>query len=165
MPSYYLIARNNQGNAQVLVIQPFVGPAKTLFDLEYETLLQRERVRIATQLRDIIRRSLRLYRTTGSMPDLYGRASHSSAERSYMRSLWMLPQRLWSFLVRRNLLRSHNLMVTTLGQPQLVLVDYDPVQRSAFYRKVYYLVRWLLFFRDHALILIMRRGGKVPRAE
>ncbi len=165
LPNYYLIARDNQGRAQIVVIQPFAGPAQALYDLEYASLLPSERAILATQLRDIIRRSLRLYRTTGSMPDLYGRASHSRVERSRMRSMWMLPQRLWSFLVQRNLLRSHNLMAVTLGQPQIVLVDYDPVRRSALYRKIYYLVRWLLFFRDHALILIMRRGGNVPRAE
>ena len=164
LPSSYLIAGDSQAHAQVLVIQPFAGPAKALFDLEYDSLSPSERATLATQLHDIIRRSLHLYRTTGSMPDLYGRSSQSSAERSRMRSLWMLPQRLWSFLVQRNLLRSHNLLVTTIGQPQIVLVDYDPVRRSALYRKIYYLVRWLLFFRDHALILVMRRGGNVPKA-
>jgi hypothetical protein len=39
-----------------------------------------------------------------------------------------------------------------------VLVDYDAVRRNQLYRRVYYLVRWFLFWRDHALILLMRKG-------
>jgi hypothetical protein len=166
LPNYYVVATDSDQRAQVLTVQPFAGPAKPLFDLDYAALSPEQRASIAEQLRDIIRRSLRLYKTTGKMPDLYGRASHSSAERSRMRSIWMLPHRMWSFLVLRNLLRSHNLMaVMHPGEaPQIVLVDYDPVRRSELYRRIYYLVRWLLFFRDHALILLMKRGADIPRA-
>jgi hypothetical protein len=47
-----------------------------------------------------------------------------------------------------------------------VLVDYDAVRRGRLYRRVYYLVRWFLFWRDHALIMLMGkgRGGAVPVA-
>lgn len=165
VPSYYVIARDGAGRAQVLVIQPFVGRARPLFSIDYEALSAVERAAIADQLRDIIRRSLRQYRETGIMPDLYGRSSSSSDERSRSRSIMMLPHRLWSFLVQRNLLRSHNLLAMMSGRPQLCLVDYDPVRRGQLYRRIYYLVRWLLFFRDHMLILLMRRGARVPRAE
>jgi hypothetical protein len=165
LPSHYLIARDNTGRAQVLVIQPFVGPACALYDLDYGELSSEQRRALADQLRDIIRRSLRHYGATGSMPDLYGRSSASSAERTRMRGLRMLPRRLWSFLAQRNLLRSHNLMRVTDGAPRVVLVDYDPVRRGRLYRAVYYLTRWMLFWRDHTLILLMRRGAPIPRAE
>jgi hypothetical protein len=167
LPSYYAIATDAQQRAQVLVIQPFAGPAQALYNLDYETLSSRQRAVLAEQLRDIIRRSLHLYKTNGSMPDLYGRESPNRAARSQMRSIWMMPNRIWSFLVQRNLLRSHNLMVLLHPdtEPRIVLVDYDPVRRSALYRRIYYLVRWFLFFRDHALIVLMKRGSRVPRAE
>jgi hypothetical protein len=61
-------------------------------------------------------------------------------------------------------MRSHNLMITDPPERRLVLIDYDIVRRSKFYRAIYYAVRWLLFWRDHALIMVMRRGGPVPKA-
>jgi hypothetical protein len=76
----------------------------------------------------------------------------------------MLPRRLWSFIVQRNLLRAHNLMVTDAPECRVVLVDYDLVRRSWLYRKVYYTVRLLLFARDWLLIWWMERGGSVPRS-
>jgi hypothetical protein len=65
---------------------------------------------------------------------------------------------LWSFLVKRNLLRSHNLLLTAAPDRRVVLVDYDAVRRGPLYRRIYYIVRWFLFWRDHALILLMRQG-------
>ena len=90
--------------------------ARPLFDLRYRDLERGERARVASQLREIVRRALSFYRETGSMPDLYGRTSTSSAERRRLNTPMMLPWRLWSFLVQRNLLRSHKnpLMMTTL---------------------------------------------------
>lgn len=160
VPSYYLIARDSTNRAQVLVIQPYAGPGKPLYDLDYTQFSAAERQAIADQLRDVIRRSLRHYRLTGSMPDLYGRTSSSDAERTRMRAIGMLPQRLWSFLVQRNLLRSHNLLLRQEHQNiQVILVDYDPVRRSKLYRLIYYFTRWILIWRDHFLILVMRRGN------
>ena len=164
IPSYYLVARDNAGQVQVLVLQPFLAGAQPLFDLDYAALSTGEREIIATQLREIIRRSLSFYRQTGNMPDLYGRSSGSATERVRQKSLVMLPQRLWSFLIQRNLLRSHNLMLTTEPDQRVVLVDYDFVRRSALYRAIYFSVRWMLFWRDHILITLMRRSGKVLRA-
>jgi hypothetical protein len=92
------------------------------------------------------------------MPDLYGRTSRSSAERARLNGPLMLPWRLWSFLVKRNLLRSHNLLLTTEPDRRVVLIDYDTVRRGNLYRRIYYLVRWFLFWRDHALIVLMRKG-------
>ncbi|HEU5101927.1 MAG TPA: hypothetical protein VFU22_23055 [Roseiflexaceae bacterium] len=162
IPSYYVVARDNTGKAQVLVIQPYLEGARQLFDIDYQALNQHERSGIATQLREIIRRSLSFYRTTASMPDLYGRTSASAAERARMNKPWMLPRRLWSFLVQRNLLRAHNLLLTPAPGYRIVLVDYDIVRRGWLYRLIYFAVRWILFWRDHALILLMRSGGRVP---
>jgi hypothetical protein len=164
VPSYYVVARDDDGQAQVLVIQPFVGGARPLYDVDYEALDSGERAQVASRLREIIRRSLRFFRATGSMPDLYGRTSTSAAERARLNAPRMLPWRLWSFLVKRNLLRSHNLLLTEAPERRVVLIDYDFVRRGRLYRAVYYAVRWLLFWRDHALIQLMRRGGRVPKA-
>lgn len=161
IPSEYIVARDTQEHAQVLVIQPLLHDARPLYDLDYHALSSAERAAVATQLREIIARSLRFYRATGSMPDLYGRTSASATERRRNNNLLMLPQRMWSFVVQRNLLRSHNLMRAADGQ--IVLVDYDIVRRGRLYRQLYYAVRWMLFWRDHALVLLMRKGSAVPR--
>ncbi|NOK61425.1 MAG: hypothetical protein GFH27_549311n168 [Chloroflexi bacterium AL-W] len=165
IPSYYLISRDSDGHVQVLVLQPFLAQARQLYDIDYSTLSKAERVCIASQLRDIISRSLVFYRNTGSMPDLYGRTSTSKAERAHLNKTHMLPWRLWSFLVRRNLLRSHNLMLTDAPERRIILVDYDIVRRSKLYKRVYYAVRWFLFWRDHTLIELMRRSGFVPKRQ
>jgi hypothetical protein len=110
IPSEYVIARDSKGEVQIVVVQPFVADARPLFDLDYGRLDRERRDAIAHQLNDVIRRSLAFYRTTGSMPDLYGRSSTSSEERRRLNGPLMLPWRLWSFLVKRNLLRAHNLM-------------------------------------------------------
>lgn len=156
IPSFYLIADDSAHHAQVLVIQPFLEGARPLAALDYDAMPKLERRSIAIQLRDIIARSLRFYGDSGSMPDLYGRASKSHEERRRNNSLAALPERMWSFLVERNLLRSHNLMYTEDGR--VVLVDYDVVRRGWLYRKVYFTVRWVLFWRDHLLIHLMRKG-------
>jgi hypothetical protein len=161
--SEYVIARDSAGHVQVLVVQPFLHGAHQLHDIDYASLTDAERASIAAQLRDIIRRSLAFYRETGSMPDLYGRTSQSAAERARLNRPLMLPWRLWSFLVERNLLRSHNLMLTDEPERRVVLVDYDIVRRGRLYRQIYYLVRWFLFWRDHALILLMRKSRAVPQ--
>lgn len=164
IPNYYLISRDNDGQIQVLVIQPYVANSRPLYTIDYNSLNADERSHIARQLRDIIRRSLAMYRMQGRMPDLYGRSTTSSKERKQLNAPSMLPWRLWSFLVQRNLLRSHNLMVTSAPEYRIVFIDYDIVRRSKLYRSIYYTVRWLLFWRDHFLIWLMKRGGPVPKA-
>jgi hypothetical protein len=163
IPTYYVVARDSDGQAQALAIQPFLAGAKPLFDVHYRALKDHERAKVAAQLREIIRRALSLYCLTGSMPDLYGRTSASADERRKLNGPLMLPWRLWSFLVQRNLLRSHNLMLTAAPERRVVLVDYDFVRKSRLYRSIYYAVRWMLFWRDHILILLMRRGTHIPK--
>jgi hypothetical protein len=165
IPSYYVVSADDSGRAQVLVVQPHLAGATPLFDIDYTALSPASRSAIAHELRDIVRRSLTFYRLSGSMPDLYGRNSGSRAERRRLNGPLMLPRRLWSFLVRRNLLRSRNLMLTAQPPHHIVLVDYDTVRRGLLYRAVYFAVRWMLFWRDHALIVAMRQGGHVPRGE
>lgn len=161
IPSDYLIARNSAGELEVLVLQPFLKDAQPLYHLEYERMEPQQREQIASQLRDIIHRSLAMYAEEGSMPDLYGRTSSNPSERQRLNKPWMLPWRLWSFIVQRNLLRAHNLMWVP-SEGRIVLVDYDFVRRSELYRKVYYSVRRLLFWRDRILMAFMRRGFRVP---
>ncbi len=156
--SQYVLARDEGGRVQVLVVQPFIERAHALSHVDYRALSPADRRCIATQLREIIRRSLQFYRCTGRMPDLYGRSSTTPDERRRLNRPWMLPYRLWSFLVQRNLLRSHNLLLTEAPELRIVLVDYDLVRRGWVYRRVYYAVRWLLFWRDWVLIALMSRG-------
>ena len=164
IPSYYLIACDSDSRVQVLVIQPFVAHAHPLCNVDYTTLSADERNHVAAQLRALIKRALNFYANTRSMPDLYGRTSTSAAERKRLRSPWRIPERLWSFVARRNLLRSQNLLLTNAPECRIVLVDYDFVRRGSFYRRVYYTVRQVLFWRDQGLIWRMQWGAKVPQA-
>ena len=165
IPNYFVITQNNEGQAQLLVLQPYLSQAQPLFNVDYTSLSKAERKKIAEQLRRIIRRSLKYYPIIHSLPDLYGRSSRNKAERKRLNAHHMLPWRLWSFLAKRNILRSHNLMLTNESDPRIILVDYDPVQRSKLYRFVYYTVRRLLFYlRDYMLIWVMQMTGFVPKA-
>ncbi len=159
IPTFFIVARNSQGEVQPVAIQPYICHAQSLFEVDYRALDASERRRIAAQLRSIIRRSLEFYRKTGAMPDLYGRLSHSKVERERRNAPCRLPQRIWSFLVQRTLLRSHNLMLTPAPEHRIILVDYDPVKRSTIYRYIYYQVRRVLFLRDYLLIALMERTG------
>lgn len=159
--THYLITRDSAGEVQPVAVQPFLVHARPLHDIAYNTLSQRERNHIARELRDVVRRALSFYRTTGEMPDLYGRSSRNQAERQRLNRPWMLPWRIWGFLVRRTLLRSNNLILTSEPQPRLILIDYDTVRRGWLYRRTYFAVRWFLFIRDHLLILWMQWGGTV----
>ena len=161
IPSYYLLARDSAGQVQTVVVQPFLQGGRALFAVDYAALSEDERHAVAGELREIIRRSLSFYRATGSMPDLYGRSSGSTAERASQKRLAMLPRRMWSFLVQRNLLTAHNLVLTPAPERRVVLVDYDFVRRGRLYRMIYFVVRWMLFWRDHTLIMLLRRG-KAP---
>lgn len=162
IPVDFVISRDSAGQLQILVVQPFIANAQPLYSLNYATLSDKERARIAKQLRDIIRRALTMYRARGCMPDLYGRTSASKAARIAHNAPHMLPWRLWGFLVKRTLLRSNNLLVSNDAERRIVLIDYDIVMRSKLYRQIYYAIRWLLFWRDHLLIAFMRRGAPVP---
>lgn len=157
LASLYLIVCDSHGEIQPLVIQPFLSDARPLAEVDLRALSPAERARMADQLEAIIRRATRLYARAGFMPDLYGRTSSSSAERRRLNGPLMLPWRVWSFLVERTLLRSHNLMCA--GDGRLVLVDYDTVRRGPLYRAVYFFVRYLLFWRDRAAIWALLRRG------
>ena len=158
IPSHYVVSCDADGLIQIVVVQPFLAHARPLFALPYARLDADERRAIAAQLNAIIDRTLHFYRRTRFMPDLYGLTSTSTAERRGMRSPLRFPALLWEFLVRRNLLRSHNLLLTSEGQ--VVLVDYDLVRWPLLVRRVYFAVRRLLHWRDRWLIRRMLRGSR-----
>ena len=158
IPSYYILSRDSAGKVQVLVIQPFIQSARPLYKVDYTALSADERREVADQLCEIIRRQLVLYRETGYMPDLYGLSSTSRADRLRMRTPHMLPWHVWSFLVRRNLLCSSNLLLTDGPRHQIVLVDYDLVPWHPLLRRIYFAVRRLLCWRDYLLITGMEHG-------
>ena len=164
IPNYYFIARNSAGQIQTVAVQPYLDSARQLFEVDYAALNRTERREIARQLRLIIAQALKMYQQAGCMPDLYGRTNGSQAERQRNNAPHMLPKRLWSFMVKRNLLRSHNLMLKHDQGPKVMLVDYDPVERSKLYLLVYYTARRLLFLRDMVLIWLMEKWGYVPGA-
>lgn len=162
IPNYFFVTRDSAGQAKPVVVQPYVCNARPLCEADYSALSPEEREQIAVQLREIIRRSLDFYRRTGCMPDLYGRLSRNSAERRRSNSLLRLPERMWSFLVQRTLLRSHNLLLSGSPERRLLLVDYDPVQKGWLYRTLYYAARVVLFLRDWVLIRRMENGVPSP---
>lgn len=164
IPNYFLIAANAAGEAQLLALQPFHEDARSLYSLDYKALSFGERCDLAQQLLHIIYRSLGSYRKRGWMPDLYGRTSRSSAERTENNRWYRFPWRVWSFVVERNLLRANNLMLTDEADPRVILVDYDPVTRSKLYQRIYYALRAVLFLRDLILIGVMVLTGRVPGA-
>jgi hypothetical protein len=163
IPSYHLIARDSAGQVQVIVVQPYIRHARPLFEVDYSRLSPTERRHVADQLEDIIRRALNFYRQTGRMPDLYGRISRSKNERRLLNTPRMLLWRLWGFLVKRHLLRSHNLLLTDAPERRIVLIDYDALRQGWLYQLTYYTVRQLLFLRDWLLIQRLRRSGKVSK--
>jgi hypothetical protein len=155
IPSDYIISRDSSGRAQVLVLQPFLHDAHPLYGLRYAAMTPAERHELGTHLLTIIKRAEAMYREQGAMPDLYGRTSSNHEERRRNRSLLNLPKRMWSFLVERTLLRSHNLMRTSDPERPVVLVDYDFVRQGRLYRRVYFLVRKVLFYRDRLAIRLV----------
>lgn len=162
--NHFVLAQNSQGHPEILTLQPFLAEATPLFDLDYRQLSRQERKQIGEQLRKMIKRSLKFYRRTGNMPDLYGRTSQSKTERKRLNQLHMLPWRLWSFIVERSLLHANNLMLVKDPDIRIVLVDYDPVNRGQLYKLLYYTARKILFWRDYLLIRIMEVTGWVPPA-
>jgi hypothetical protein len=158
IPSDYLLSRDSEGHVQILVLQPYLHDARPLYAIDYRRLPPEERRRLAADLRAIIARAEAMYRATGSMPDLYGRTSASRAERRLNRSARQLPRRMWSFLIERTILRSHNLLRTADPERPVALVDYDFVRRGPLYRLVYFLVRIALFWRDRAAIRLVLRA-------
>ncbi|MBX3012507.1 MAG: hypothetical protein KF832_13410 [Caldilineaceae bacterium] len=163
IPNSFLIANDNRGQPHWLIIQPFYENAQPLFAVDYAQLDGAARLHLARQLLKIIRRSVAAYGKWGWMPDLYGRSSTSRDERTRLNRWYMFPWRLWSFLIQRNLLRAHNLMLTAQPKARIILVDYDPVTRGKLYQLVYYQMRLWLFWRDLILIGIMVMTGWVPR--
>ena len=161
IPNYFLIAQGDAGVPQLLAVQPHYGAAQPLAKIDYAQLKLHRRAQLAGQLLYIIWRAVGAYFKRGWMPDLYGRASTSHSERERLNQPHMLPWRLWSFLVQRNLLRAHNLMLNGDDQ-RVILVDYDPVTRGKLYQQVYYTVRLWLFWRDLLLIGLMVLTGYVP---
>lgn len=158
----FVLSRNSRGEVQVVAVQPYLGDAVPLRHLDYAALSRAERQCIAQQLREIIGRARAMYYREGRMPDLYGRVSATPAERTHQKAWYRLPQRVWSFVVQRNLLRAQNLMVANAPERPIHLIDYDPVRRGRLYRAVYYAARWVLFWRDVVLIEVMLHTGSVP---
>jgi len=157
IPTWFLVSRDRDGHAQVLAVQPFLEHAQPLFRVDWRSLSAEQRRSVAQQLRAFIGLALRFYRASGRMPDLYGRSSEGYEQRRRNNSLRELPRRMWSFLVERNLLCSHNLLLTGTPEPRVVLVDYDTVRRSFGYRVLYFAVRRLLFWRDRWMIRQLER--------
>jgi hypothetical protein len=163
IPTYFIVGAA-EGSVQPIAIQPYYRYAHPLFSIDYAALSRRQRWWIANQLLHIIGRNVRTLLTQGWMPDIYGRINANSLVRKTSNSWRMLPWRLWGFLFKRNLLRSHNLLLTSSPERRIVLIDYDPIPYGRLYQLVYYLVRLVLFLRDLILLFVMLCTGYVPPA-
>lgn len=152
VPTWYLVAHAALHTAQVVAVQPFIAHAQPLQAVDLAALPPDERAHVATQLEDIVRRTWRCYQRTGTMPDLYGVSISMGPVRVPLWALHRIPRELWSFLVKRTLLQSHNLLLTP--ERRVVLVDYDLVHRRQHrtFRRMYFAARAVLFYRDLRLI-------------
>ncbi|MEM7113857.1 MAG: hypothetical protein AAF614_15585 [Chloroflexota bacterium] len=157
IPSHFLIAGNGTCQAYIIITQSYLKDSQPLFFIDYAALSPELRRQVADQLQTIIRRSIRSYWRRGVIPDIYGRSAASPEERVRRNSLPQLPARMWSFLVRRTLLRAHNLLLTP--EQQIRLIDYDPVRQPELYKRIYYAVRATLFLRDIFFIWLMKHTG------
>lgn len=157
IPCHFLVAGDDTGHSYVVIVQPYLGNSRPLFYVNYAELSVQQRKLIANELDTIIWRSIDSFRQTGIIPDIYGRSAASPEERIRRNSLPQLPARLWSFLVRRTLLRAHNLLFTS--EEKIQLIDYDPVRRSTLYKRIYYASRVILFARDLFFIWLMKHTG------
>lgn len=152
IPTSFVLSRDNEGFVHALAIQPYLANARVLASIDWSTIDAAQRRQIGRDLRHIIARAVGCLFRTGHLPDLYGRVSASAAERKRRKQLRYLPERIWSFLVKRTILHSQNLMLTAEQPPRLVLIDYDEVRRSLLYRTIYFLTRLMLFGRDLLVI-------------
>lgn len=158
LANYYVIVQDETGIAQVLVIQPLLH-AQPLSDVDYRAINAAERTHIALQLRDLIRRALTCWRATGHLPDLHGTRSVSTADRKRINTIALAPRRIWQFFVDEHVLRSNNLLLTDEPERRVVLVDYDLLRWRPVPRRTYLTLRWLLFWRDHWLVLRLLRSS------
>lgn len=162
IPNQYLLARDDAGRVQILVIQPFIRSAQPLNKVDYQKLRAEERRDIARQLLGIVRRTIDFYHETGLMPDLYGLSSSSKAERQEQTNPLLLPWHLWNFIFGRDLLRSWNLLLLDPPDRRIVLVDYDIVRWPHLVRRLYFATRRLLCWRDEYLIHRMQQAMIPP---
>lgn len=152
IPTSFVLSRDSAGFVRALAIQPYLADARVLASIEWRSMDAVQRRQIGRDLRHIIAQAVSCLFRTGHLPDLYGRVSASAAERQHRKQLRYLPERIWSFLVKRTILHSQNLMLTAEQPPRLVLIDYDEVRQSPLYRAIYFLTRLMLFGRDLIVI-------------
>lgn len=152
IPTYFVLSRDSEGFVHALAIQPYLANARVLAEIDWQMIDLAQRRQIGRDLRHIIARAVECLFRTGHLPDLYGRVSANPAERQRRKQLRYLPERIWSFLVKRTILHSQNLMLTGEQPSRLVLIDYDEVRRHPLYRVIYFLTRLVLFGRDLVVI-------------
>jgi hypothetical protein len=164
IPSFHFLSRDSAGRVQVVTVQPYLGNACSLAEVDYYLLSDKEWKQLVMQLRSIMRSAIYCYRHTGHMPDLYGSVSGSTAERLRLNAPPMWPRRVWNFLTRQSLLRAHNLMVTNGPERRVVLVDYDRARWDNWFGRLYYGLCRLLYWRDRRLILRPRHPRRYVRS-
>ncbi len=152
IPTFFVLSRDHAGFVHILTIQPYLRNAQVLADVDWKTIPRDQRRQIGYDLRQIIKRAIGCLLRTGHLPDLYGQVSANPEERRRRKQLRYLPERIWSFLVKRTILHSQNVMLTSEQPPRLILIDYDEIRRSIWYRIIYFLARLVLFIRDLVII-------------
>jgi hypothetical protein len=145
LPTDFLLAQAQTGQLRIVARQTYLDQALPLAEVPYETLSREAQIALERQLLTLLRRSLRSYRRTGHMPDLYGTYSRSRAERLRINTPLQWPRRLARFFTQR-LWHAHNLL---LDRERIVLVDYDHVRWRGWWGQLYYVICWLLYARDY----------------
>lgn len=162
IPNYYFIARDQHGQICVIAVQPYLANARPLAEVDYASLPPDERANLVAQVRDLLRHTLTCFWVNGHLPDLHGGYPATEDERTMRGWLAAAPQRVWYFLVTQSILSAHNLMMTHSPEHQVLLVDYDAVRWGGVIGRMYYWLRWLLFWRDHWAIWRLQRGHSLP---
>jgi hypothetical protein len=151
LPSFYLVAADDQGQRRIISVQPLLKYAHVLHDLDIMALPAPMRKNITNQLVEIATRALHCYAATGYLPDLYGVSTGDSAQARRSALPWIIRE-LWRLLTDQPLLKANNLLLT--ADQRLVLVDYDPLSHPWLNSRLLNWARALLLKRDRRLLML-----------
>lgn len=151
---YLVVAAD--GGCRLLTIQPFLNGARGLDMLSLDTLTEGERASLVRQLGSIVAGSGACFRSTGTLPDLYGTGTGEAAHARRRDAHWALHE-IWHLVAERPLLTSYNLLFTQ--DERLVLVDEDPICHGGLLCHLIYWARALLLWRDRWQVEALGRGA------
>jgi hypothetical protein len=143
--TWFLVLADGEGRPLVAGLQPFLAGARPLDSIDADSLSPARRAGLHAHLRTIVAGSLRCYRATGRVADLYGYGRKAGAEARRLDPRRLLAEG-WRLLSQRPLFTAHNLMLT--ADERVVLVDYDLICSAPLGCGPIYAARMLLLLRD-----------------